>query len=84
MITIRYFATLREKLGEHDTVALHELAHPTVGGVRLALMARSPLHAESLVLTAGIRSSCNHELCDDSQPVAEGAEVAFFPPVTGG
>lgn len=84
MITIRYFASLREELGDGDTLALHELDLPTVGGVRQALMARSPLHAEALAARAGIRVSCDHELCDDAHPVTERAEVAFFPPVTGG
>lgn len=84
MITIRYFASLREKLGDGESLSFDTLATPTVGGVRQALMARSEQHADALAVRAGIRVSCDHELCDEAHPVSEHAEVAFFPPVTGG
>jgi molybdopterin synthase sulfur carrier subunit len=28
--------------------------------------------------------ACNQVMCGADSPVADGAEVAFFPPVTGG
>ena len=31
-----------------------------------------------------LRCALQQRLCDESQPLTDGAEVAFFPPVTGG
>jgi molybdopterin converting factor small subunit len=32
-----------------------------------------------------VRAAVNHEMArDDATPIGDGAEVAFFPPVTGG
>jgi molybdopterin synthase sulfur carrier subunit len=59
-------------------------AGATVGSVRDALIARGPAHATALARGRALRSALNQALCDESTPVAEGAEVAFFPPVTGG
>jgi molybdopterin synthase sulfur carrier subunit len=31
-----------------------------------------------------VRMALNQVMADEKQPLAEGSEVAFFPPVTGG
>jgi len=31
-----------------------------------------------------VRAALNQTLCDEAAAVQDGAEVAFFPPVTGG
>jgi molybdopterin synthase sulfur carrier subunit len=81
-ITLRYFASLREALGPADTLAVPEGA--TLGAVRDLLIARGGRHAEVLARTRALRGAINQVLCDEATPVPEGAEVAFFPPVTGG
>lgn len=81
-LTIRYFASLREALGASDTLDMHDGA--TVADVRAALVARGGRHAELLAATRPVRCALDHALVPDTTPVADGAEVAFFPPVTGG
>lgn len=81
-VQVRYFASLREALGAGETIELSGGA--TVGAARDALIARSPRHAELLARGRAVRTALNQTLCDESAPVADGAEIAFFPPVTGG
>ena len=81
-LTVRYFASLREALGSGETLDI--AAGDTVASVRDALLRRSPVHAEALDRTRALRCALNQTLCDESAVLAQGAEVAFFPPVTGG
>ncbi len=83
-LTIRYFASVREKLGSQESVELSALASPTVGALHHWLTQRSDAHAAALSPERGLRTACNQALCDADQALADGDEVAFFPPVTGG
>jgi len=40
--------------------------------------------AEALAPERAVRMAHQQVMCDGATPVAAGAEVAFFPPVTGG
>lgn len=81
-VTVRYFASIREALGPSESVAVNPAA--TVGAVRDLLIERGGLHAAALARGRSLRCALNQVLCDETAAVAEGAEVAFFPPVTGG
>ena len=81
-LTVRYFASIREALGASESI--DAAAGSTVGEVRDALMARGGAHAAALARNRALRSALNQVLCDESAVVHEGAELAFFPPVTGG
>ncbi len=81
-ISVRYFASIRESLGAGESLTVAPGA--TVSGVRDVLIARGGPHANALARGRALRCALNQVLCDESAPVAEGAEVAFFPPVTGG
>ncbi len=81
-VQVCYFAALREALGAQETVELP--AGSTLGALREQLIASSPRHAELLARGRALRGAINQAMADDSTPVPEGAEVAFFPPVTGG
>lgn len=81
-VQVRYFASLREALGPQETVDVP--AGSSLGALRDQLIASSPRHAEALARSRALRGAVNQVLGDDSAAVAEGAEVAFFPPVTGG
>lgn len=83
-ITVRYFASVRERLGTQESVDLGELAPPTVGALLTWLQARSAEHARVLDVGRGLRMACNQALCEADEPLSDGDEVAFFPPVTGG
>lgn len=81
-IQVRYFASIREALGPGETLELPRDA--TVAFARDALIARGGAHGQALARGRALRSALNQALCDESAALAEGAELAFFPPVTGG
>lgn len=81
-ITVRYFASLREALGASETVA--HVPGLTLGALRDALIARGGRHAELLARGRALRCALDQVMADEATPVPAGAEVAFFPPVTGG
>ena len=81
-LTVRYFASIREALGASET--LQATDGLTVGGIRDLLIAKGGAHAAALARHRALRSALNQVLCDEAAPVPDGAELAFFPPVTGG
>jgi len=81
-IALRYFASLREALGAGETLELE--AGTTVGALREQLIARGGPHATALAHGRVLRAALNKQMCGDDAVIADGAEVAFFPPVTGG
>ncbi len=81
-VTIRYFASLREALGASELIELG--AAQTLGQLRDALIARGPRHAAVLARGRAIRCAVNQVMADETVVVTGSAEVAFFPPVTGG
>lgn len=83
-ISVRYFASVRERLGAQECVELNALAQPTVGALLTWLQSRSEAHARVLDPDRGLRMACNQALCEADEPLSDGDEVAFFPPVTGG
>jgi sulfur-carrier protein len=84
MITLLYFARLRESLG----VASEKLALPagvaTLEGVRATLASRGGAWAHELAAGRAFRAAVNQSVASAHTPVQDGDEVAFFPPVTGG
>lgn len=81
-IQVRYFASLREALGPGEAVELPEAA--TVAALRDALLACGGRHAEALARGRAVRCAVNQVMGDETEVLADGAQVAFFPPVTGG
>jgi molybdopterin synthase sulfur carrier subunit len=81
-IQVRYFASLREALGSGETVDAIEGS--TVGGLRDALIARGAPHAQALARGRAVRTALDQAVCSEATPLHDGAELAFFPPVTGG
>ena len=81
-VRIRYFAALREALGAGESLDLPEGA--TLAALRDALIARGGRHAEVLARGRAVRCALNQVLAHETATVEAGAEVAFFPPVTGG
>ena len=86
---VRYFASIREALGAGEALEMADAASDdarsvTVGAVRDALIQRGGAHAEALARHRPLRCALNQVLCDEAASVPDGAELAFFPPVTGG
>ncbi len=81
-VQVRYFASLREALGASETIELADGA--TVGTLRDTLQALGGRHAELLARGRAVRAALNQQMSDEAAVLSDGAEVAFFPPVTGG
>ncbi|HEX5341437.1 MAG TPA: molybdopterin converting factor subunit 1 [Duganella sp.] len=82
-VTVKFFASVREAVG----VSSESLALPdgvtTVGALRVHLAARGDNWQQALGHPA-LRMAYNQVMCGADTVLADGAEVAFFPPVTGG
>ena len=83
-IQLRFFASVRELVGagQEELVLAQDAA--SVGDVRALLVARGGNWAEALGEGKLLRMAHNQLMCDAATVVADGDEVAFFPPVTGG
>jgi molybdopterin synthase sulfur carrier subunit len=81
-VQVRYFASLREALGAQETVDVD--AGSTLGMLRDRLIARGGEHAQALARGRAVRAALDQAMAEDSAALHDGAEVAFFPPVTGG
>ncbi|MBN9463540.1 MAG: molybdopterin converting factor subunit 1 [Burkholderiales bacterium] len=83
-ITILYFAGLRETLGtQRETLELP--GHiGTAAQLRAWLRERGGPWAEALAEGRAIRIAVDQAMARPDTPLHAGAEVAFFPPVTGG
>lgn len=81
-IQLRYFASIREAIGTGSETV--ETAAATLAALRDELIARGGAHAQALARGRAVRVSLNQTMADESATLADGAEVAFFPPVTGG
>ena len=83
-ITVVYLARLREALGV-ATERMAPVASPmTVGALRAALAARGGAWAVELAPERAVRMAVNHAMAGPETVIADGDEVALFPPVTGG
>ncbi|MGH6625548.1 MAG: molybdopterin converting factor subunit 1 [Burkholderiaceae bacterium] len=81
-VTVRYFASIREAIGQG--VESLETSATSLWALRDELIARGGAHAESLARGKAVRVALNQHMSDETAALTEGAEVAFFPPVTGG
>ena len=81
-VAVRYFASVREALGAGEDAQV--AAGADVAALRDALIARGGRHAEALGRQRMLRSARNLALCSEDTPLAEGDEIGFFPPLTGG
>lgn len=81
-IQLRYFASVREGLGASSGTV--QTSAPTLGALRDELIARGGVYAEVLARGKAVRMALNQQMMDEDTPLIDGAEVAFFPPVTGG
>ena len=81
-VTVKYFATIREAIGVASEQRQSQAT--TLGALRDELIALGGAHADSLARGKAVRLALNQVMCDETAVLIDGAEVAFFPPVTGG
>lgn len=84
MVTILYFAALRERLGlSREDVPL-PAGTPTVASLVERLRSRDARWTDAFAPGRTWRVSVNQRMADPATPIKAGDEIAFFPPVTGG
>jgi molybdopterin converting factor subunit 1 len=80
-ITILFFATLRSLTGRRS-LELELPPRSRVSDLKLLIAEHFPQVAPALVQSVLV--SVNREYAEDEQIIPDGAEVALFPPVSGG
>ena len=83
-LRILYFARLRDAMGRSSEDVEVPVQVADVGQLRAWLMQRGSPWQEAFAQVRSIRCAVDQVMADDAARVREGAEVAFFPPVTGG
>jgi molybdopterin synthase sulfur carrier subunit len=83
-LNLKYFASLRETLGPGESLDWSPAGDASAGALRGWLRARSQAHADALAPGRAVRVAVDQVMADEATPLHDGAEVAFFPPVTGG
>ena len=81
-VRIRYFASIRESLGQGSENL--QTRSETLGALRDELIARGEPYASALARGKSVRMALDQDMSDEGAALREGCEVAFFPPVTGG
>jgi len=83
-LQLRFFASLREGLGVSNESISTPSEVKTIADLRLLLIGRGNPWAEIMASNKAICCALNQEMVKESTHLKEDAEVAFFPPVTGG
>ena len=84
MITVLYFARLREALGTGSEQITLPGNVRDLEGLRALLIARGGAWEDELAPGKSLRAAVNQAVAHGDAQIADGDEVAFFPPVTGG
>lgn len=82
MLEVHYFAGYRELLGLDCERVEWQPQLASIEQLRQRLVARGG--AWVVLAAQNLMCARNHELCAVHELLADGDEVAFFPPVTGG
>ncbi|WP_222873042.1 molybdopterin converting factor subunit 1 [Hankyongella ginsenosidimutans] len=84
MIVLLYFAWVRERIGVAEERLPVQEDVASVAALLDHLATRSPGHAAALADRSALRVAVNQAHVGMDHAVADGDEVALFPPVTGG
>ena len=84
MITLLYFAWVRERIGAGEERLALPAGVATVAGLLDHLATLSPGHAAALADREAIRIAIDEDFVGLDAPLAGAREIAIFPPVTGG
>jgi molybdopterin synthase sulfur carrier subunit len=84
MITVIYFARLREALGKNSEQLPVPEGVRDLNGLRTFLIARGGAWASELAGSRTVRAAVNQDMAHGDSLIKDGDEIAFFPPVTGG
>lgn len=84
VVRILYFARLREALGRADEELVLPEGVRDVRGLLDFLRARGDAWTAELGAGRAVRAAVNQDMAEPATPIADGDEIAIFPPVTGG
>ena len=84
VVTILYFARLREALGRESERLELPAGISSVDSLREHLRGRGGTWEAELAPAKPVRVAVNQDMAAPGLLLADGDEVAFFPPVTGG
>ncbi|AOZ13849.1 MULTISPECIES: MoaD/ThiS family protein [Pseudomonas] len=79
-LNVMYFARYREALGRDSEQV--EGVFSSIAELRSHLLQRG--NAWDVLAEPNLMCARNQDLCKLDEPLADGDDVAFFPPVTGG
>jgi len=83
-VTVLFFASLREQLGQPREELELPAGIGTVGALRDHLRARGGAWASAFAANRPVRAALNQDMVQPAAAIKGGDEIAFFPPVTGG
>jgi molybdopterin synthase sulfur carrier subunit len=83
-LELRFFASLRESLGISQESIITPATVKTIADLRVYLIERGDPWSDVLAEGKVLRCALNQHMVDPSSSLEDGAEIAFFPPVTGG
>jgi len=81
---VLYFAALRERVGRADEQVEVAPEVRTVADLQRWLATRGDPWTTAFAETRRVRAAIDQVMANDGASLHENAEVAFFPPVTGG
>jgi molybdopterin synthase sulfur carrier subunit len=84
MVTILYFARLKEALGTGSEALALPAEVSDLSSLKALLISRGGAWAHELADARPVRAAVNQDMAAGDTPVKDGDEIAFFPPVTGG
>ena len=84
MITILYFAWVREKVGRASETVEPPASVATVADLVLWLRERGPEYVEAFARPEVVRAAIDRQHVKPTAAIGGAREIAFFPPVTGG
>lgn len=84
MLTILYFAWVRERVGTGEERVDAPTDLFTLGDLADWLSGRSAGHAAALSDRGRLKAAIDQHFAEWTAPIAGAREIAFFPPVTGG
>lgn len=84
MITLLYFARLRETFGQSSEQVELPAQVKDVRSLTDWLRQRGGVWQDELAPARPVRVAINQDMANSETAVHDGDEIAFFPPVTGG
>ena len=84
MLKIQYFASIREQLNKNEESLILPASVNNVGDLIEYMKNNDAIFCLVYEKNPKILIAVNHTVADKSVALAEGDEIAFFPPMTGG